>query len=186
MNPRWDRMLQTSPGKIAVFGVFWGSPKRRSLWFIPMNSPTMEAKMMLRSAQQPTWRRSFSISDLGLLIGIRWVSRIPVGCLISYSVGRIPDDGTMGQKKQKSKSCSTIPRYTKPWRRALSLSQLSQLWHAVLCCAMLCWCGSGWAPCPEMRVAWPIKGARITAWLAKVSRTWMVAMANLLTKKWMT
>lgn len=32
----------------------------------------------------------------------------------------------------------------------------------------------------------PSNGARITACLAKVSRTWMVAMANLLTKKWMT
>ena len=141
MNPRWDRMLQTSPGKIAVFGVFWGSPKRRSLWFIPMNSPTMEAKMMLRSAQQPTWRRSFSISDLGLLIGIRWVSRIPVGCLISYSVGRIPDDGTMGQKKTKIEK---LFNYTKIYQALKKGSQLVTIVTTLTCCAMLCYAVLMW------------------------------------------
>ena len=131
MNPRWDRMLQTSPGKIAVFGVFWGSPKwGGGLWFIPMNSPTMEAKMMLRSAQQPTWRR--------LLIGIRWVSRIPV----FFFATQLGESQMMGQKTDKKRKSNDhiwdiygiymdiyqLFNYTKPWRRALS----SQLWHAVL------------------------------------------------------
>ena len=100
------------------------------LWFIPMNSPTMEAKMMLRSAQQPTWRR--------LLIGIRWVSRIPVFfSLLSWENPRWWDKKRT--KKRKSNDhiwdiygiymdIYQLFNYTKPWRRALS----SQLWHAVL------------------------------------------------------
>ena len=115
------------------------------LWFIPMNSPTMEAKMMLRSAQQPTWRR--------LLIGIRWVSRIPV----FFFATQLGESQMMGQKTDKKTkiersymgyiwiyiSCSTIPSL----EEGLSAHNSD----------MLCWCGSGWAPCPEMRVAWPIK-----------------------------
>jgi hypothetical protein len=144
------------------------------LWFIPMNSPTMEAKMMLRSAQQPTWRR--------LLIGIRWVSRIPV----FFFATQLGESQMMGQKTDKKRKSNDhiwdIYGYISAVQLYQALKKGSQL-TTLTCCADVAAVGLhvqkwGWLD--------PSNGARITACLAKVSRTWMVAMANLLTKKWMT